>query len=267
MLSESNGKVPDVANWRIGMLARSSGFPFEIGADDFGLKFSGPALNGQWASFRCVTPDVLAMRVPPLVAQEMRKELALGAVGYDVTSDGVVVFSSLGEHADQPIKRASALMRALPNTPLTLYLNKTAAMPATTEVERLAKQRVGQDIFRGSLEDYWRGFCPVTGIVDRALLRASHIKGWAECASDEDRLDVFNGILLAVHLDAAFDAALMTFSETGEMIFSPRLTTQAVELLKSFAHPRISLNDRHQKYLEHHRAKFDAVAVSATNIS
>jgi hypothetical protein len=237
MLSESNGKVPDVANWRIGMLARSSGFPFEIGADDFGLKFSGPALNGQWASFRCVTPDVLAMRVPPLVAQEMRKELALGAVGYDVTSDGVVVFSSLGEHADQPIKRASALMRALPNTPLTLYLNKTAAMPATTEVERLAKQRVGQDIFRGSLEDYWRGFCPVTGI------------------------------LLAVHLDAAFDAALMTFSETGEMIFSPRLTTQAVELLKSFAHPRISLNDRHQKYLEHHRAKFDAVAVSATNIS
>jgi hypothetical protein len=137
MLSESNGKVPDVANWRIGMLARSSGFPFEIGADDFGLKFSGPALNGQWASFRCVTPDVLAMRVPPLVAQEMRKELALGAVGYDVTSDGVVVFSSLGEHADQPIKRASALMRALPNTREVILCQRVRPITVGTHSYRL----------------------------------------------------------------------------------------------------------------------------------
>jgi hypothetical protein len=39
--------------------------------------------------------------------------------------------------------------------------------------ERL--QRIGQDIFRARLMDYWRGRCALTGISDAALLRASHI--------------------------------------------------------------------------------------------
>ena len=89
-------------------------------------------------------------------------------------------------------------------------------MPESTEVERVAKQRVGQDIFRASLEDYWSGRCPITGISDRALLRASHTKPWADCETDEERLDVYNGFLLAAHIDAAFDAALMTIDADGQ---------------------------------------------------
>ena len=49
-------------------------------------------------------------------------------------------------------------------------------MPKSTEAERLVVQRVGQDIFRDSLLAYWSGCCPLTGIADLALLRASHIK-------------------------------------------------------------------------------------------
>ena len=37
------------------------------------------------------------------------------------------------------------------------------------------------------------------------LLRASHAKPWAK-ASDIERLDSFNGLLLSVHLDAMFDS-------------------------------------------------------------
>jgi hypothetical protein len=37
--------------------------------------------------------------------------------------------------------------------------------------------------------DYWGGRCPLTGITEPGLLRASHIVPWANC-TDEQRLDV-----------------------------------------------------------------------------
>src|SRR5271166_4733324 len=107
----------------------------------------------------------------------------------------------------------------------------TRTMPANTEAERLVKQRIGQDIFRASLEDYWGGCCPITGISDRALLRASHTKPWADCETDEERLDVYNGFLLAAHLDAAFDAALMTIDQAGALLWSSKLSEKAKAVL------------------------------------
>ena len=104
-------------------------------------------------------------------------------------------------------------------------------MPESTEVERIAKQRVGQDIFRASLDDYWGGRCPITGIGPRAPAREPH-EALGRLHTDEQRLDVYNGFLLAVHLDAAFDAALMTFDEEGKVILSPKLSDKATALLK-----------------------------------
>ena len=131
--------------------------------------------------------------------------------------------------------------------------------PTSTEAERVAKQRVGQDIFRASLEDYWGGCCPITGISDRALLRASHTKPWADCETDEERLDVYNGFLLAPHLDAAFDAALMTFDEEGKVILSPKLSDRATALLK-LGVDSIRLAEGHKPYLAHHLERFQKMA-------
>ncbi len=58
---------------------------------------------------------------------------------------------------------------------------------------------------------------------DSRLLRASHIKPWADCETDAERLDVYNGLLLAAHLDAAFDAGLISFTEKGQILFSSQL--------------------------------------------
>lgn len=49
------------------------------------------------------------------------------------------------------------------------------ACPGQQRPKRLTIQRVGQDIFRDRLMTYWQGRCPLTGITDPALLRASHI--------------------------------------------------------------------------------------------
>jgi len=71
---------------------------------------------------------------------------------------------------------------SLPDAPLREFETRVANLPRTTEAERLVVQRIGQDIFRARLMDYWQGRCPLTGITDAALLRASHITPWAVSA-------------------------------------------------------------------------------------
>ena len=107
------------------------------------------------------------------------------------------------------------LARALPVEPLRVFEAQTRTLPRTTEAERLVIQRVGQDVFRDALLSYWGGRCAVTGVAEPRLLRASHIKPWAKCETDAERLDVYNGLLLAAHLDAAFDGGLDFIQRRG----------------------------------------------------
>ena len=120
------------------------------------------------------------------------------------------------------------LARALPIEPLRVFEAQTRELPRTTEAERLVIQRVGQDVFREALLTYWDGRCAVTGIAHPRLLRASHIKPWSRCETDAERLDVYNGLLLAAHLDAAFDAGLISFSYKGAIFFRPSLPKTTV---------------------------------------
>jgi predicted restriction endonuclease len=161
-------------------------------------------------------------------------------------------------------ERIFQLSMALPSKPLHIFQNAIAGMPSSTEAERIVVQRVGQDIFRAALDQYWIGKCAVTGVSDRALLRASHILPWSKCERDDQRLDVFNGILLVAHLDAAFDAALLSFDENGIPCLSKILSKEAASLLVHSLKccQAIALTDRHQTYLQHHRLRFRAIAGS-----
>ena len=73
------------------------------------------------------------------------------------------------------LKRVYDLSTSLPDAPLIDFRKKTRNMPKGAEAERPVVQRVGQDIFRDALMAYWNGRCPLTGIADTPLLRASHI--------------------------------------------------------------------------------------------
>ena len=116
------------------------------------------------------------------------------------------------------------LARSLPDEPLRHYRARLEEPTGATEVERLRKERIGQDVFRESLMLFWDGACAVTGVRHPRLLRASHIVSWAECETDAERLNVHNGLLLAAHLDAAFDAHLITFDADGQIRFGPQLS-------------------------------------------
>ena len=152
------------------------------------------------------------------------------------------------------LPRIYQLSTSLPDAPLKTFHQQTAKLPKTTEAERLVIQRIGQNIFRKSLMDYWQGRCPLTGITDPALLRASHIVPWSECTDDAPRLDVHNGLLLSALWDAAFDRALVTFDDDGKPEFSSKLSVAARNALQ-WSEP-LQLTDTHRKNLIDHRLRF-----------
>jgi len=154
----------------------------------------------------------------------------------------------------QLVREIWRLARALPIEPLRVFEAQTRNLPRTTEAERLVIQRVGQDVFREALLSYWGGCCAVTGIAEPRLLRASHIKPWAKCETDAERLDVYNGLLLAAHLDAAFDAGLISFADTGAILFSPQFAVQDREALGIHDHVALRrVGARHLPNLAWHR--------------
>jgi len=198
--------------------------------EGFGLKRPD---DGEWlaydslgapASIRltCVAPDYVVAVNHAGVAADLIERWPAWPSGGDpsVPDDFTAFIVSDTAPLHHLVREVWRLARALPIEPLRVFEAQTRNLPRTTEAERLVIQRVGQDVFREALLSYWGGCCAVTGVAEPRLLRASHIKPWAKCDTDAERLDVYNGLLLAAHLDAAFDAGLISFDDEGAIIFS-----------------------------------------------
>lgn len=162
------------------------------------------------------------------------------------------------------LRRTAALAQALPDQAMTAFETQVEAALAelgpaaatNTEVQRLVRQRVGQQAFRHAMLDYWSGACAVTGVALPQALRASHAKAWAMCATDAERLDVYNGFLLSANLDALFDAYLATFTVDGALVVSPAVP--AITQMQLGMTPGLRLrwlDGRHLPYLTFHRAQ------------
>lgn len=188
------------------------------------------------------------------VASKLGSELPEMAVNPPAHFKGAFAFATQAE-LRAALSRAFHLARSLPTFPLAQYEAEVAEL-GNTEVERIVKERVGQSYFRRALMDYWNGRCPITGISDDALLRASHIVPWAKCRSDEERLDVHNGLLLAAHWDAAFDRGLASFDDQGCALLKPELSEAALKLLAPERATPLPLDLAHRRQLEWHRAHY-----------
>lgn len=165
------------------------------------------------------------------------------------------------------LRRAAALSQALPNQAVIAFEQQVQTelaelVPAAaqnTEMLRIVRQRVGQQAYRKAMMDYWGGACAVTGIALPQALRASHAKPWAECTTDAERLDVYNGFLLNANLDALFDSFLISFSEEGGVLVSEHIAQPDRERLGMSAPGALRLRwvaAQHQTYLGFHRGRF-----------
>ena len=123
----------------------------------------------------------------------------------------------------------------------------------STEREAIHKIRIGQSVFRERLIRLWEK-CSVTGCSDTELLIASHIKPWAHCENDE-RLDVYNGLLLSPNIDRCFDKGYVSFDDDGKILISKKLNQENAELLGIQGQMKLSqIDESHRKYLAYHRS-------------
>lgn len=120
--------------------------------------------------------------------------------------------------------------------------------------------RVGQDIFRSELLSYWGG-CAVTGCDMSQILIASHIVPWSE-ASDQERMDVYNGLLLTPNVDRLFDQYLISFDEFGLIQIAPSLSKGSQVVLGIDSHLKLSKVDPKQiPYLKRHLSRFQELQI------
>ena len=136
-------------------------------------------------------------------------------------------------------------------------LAKQAAddVPSATQTEALAQQRLGRARYRAALMALWNGACALTGVDIPELLRASHAKPWSD-ASDRERLDPFNGLLLEVRFDQLFDQGLISFNDDGIMMTSVRLSTDHCRRLGITPNMRLRfIRPAHLPYLAWHRER------------
>jgi hypothetical protein len=247
--------IPLVARTRLQKAAADNGFDLELAQQGDWIAFaSSHALLRLWLTALGDALFLAALSHPNVLAAleghgtAFVSPLPAGASG----ARGVTDFASL----HSLLRRAFLLSRTLPDELWKTFADKAAGLPRSTEAERLVVQRVGQEVFRGGLLDYWEGRCAISGLAVPELLRASHIKPWADCDNDKERLDVYNGFLLSPSLDAAFDRGFITATDDGIMMVSDALDTEARALLGLDRPGNVRrITDGHRRYLAWHRAR------------
>ena len=89
------------------------------------------------------------------------------------------------------------------------------------ETDRMAiiRARKGQGLFKERVRKI-ESRCRITGVENPVHLVASHCKPWRD-ATNEERLDGENGLLLTPSIDHLFDRGFIGFEDNGRLIISP----------------------------------------------
>jgi len=131
------------------------------------------------------------------------------------------------------------------------FKKSSASLQETTR-ETIVQSRIGQGQFRLSLIAYWQG-CSVTGCSQIEILKASHIKPWRDSTNDE-RLNIYNGLLLLPNLDACFDIGLISFDDEGKILVSSQLNdTILAQLGINRKMKLLKIEQQHKAFLDYHK--------------
>src|SRR5207253_1375667 len=150
---------------------------------------------------------------------------------------------------------AYATLAALPSAPDAKERDDViadGAIVGPTFRDQLVRARRGQGVFRANVL-LREEFCRVTRVSEARHSKASHIKPWRD-ATDAERLDGANGLLLSPHIDHLFDEGYITFSSSQELVIVPEVRDKLLDAWGIDAGVRVGDFSREQNaYLDYHR--------------
>lgn len=122
----------------------------------------------------------------------------------------------------------------------------------STTTKTNIETRLGQGKYRQGVIAIWRK-CAVTELDRVDLLVASHIKPWRD-ATNAERIDPNNGLLLSPTLDQLFDRGYISFRDNGDIIVSPLLDRRDMKKLEIDETMKLyKVEDACLPYLNFHR--------------
>jgi putative restriction endonuclease len=148
--------------------------------------------------------SVYLTQVPTALA-----EVLMGLVGVEVAAIAARAGAVLPVAADDLDTWEQRLEQGVVND---------ASIPETDRLA-LVRARRGQGLFKervGLIESK----CRITGVENPVHLVASHCKPWRD-ATNEERLNGENGLLLTPSIDHLFDRGFIGFEDNGRLIISP----------------------------------------------
>jgi hypothetical protein len=135
-----------------------------------------------------------------------------------------VLFGIIGKEIDV-IRAVSAAVEPIPADDLDTWevkiergIEQDQTIAETNRIA-LVRARRGQGLFRERVARI-ESRCRITGVSNPTHLVASHCKPWRD-ASNEERLDGENGLLLTPTIDHLFDRGFIGFEDNGRLIVSP----------------------------------------------
>jgi putative restriction endonuclease len=158
-----------------------------------------PNGNGLQNLYLTLLPDELAAELVDLIGHEAR-----------ILVQGKVMADSV------PVPAAKGLLEWEEHE-----LNRVRTDTTITETTRQAVvlARRGQGLFKDRVKGI-EDRCRLTGVDRLEHLRASHCKPWRDASNDE-RLDGENGLLLTPDADHLFDRGFLSFENNGRVLVSP----------------------------------------------
>lgn len=166
---------------------------------------------------------------------------------------GLLLLERLGVESLAP----SPVADSQPNAEILVDLEAIQDEQAIAETMRvqLMRARVGQGLFRVNVLKI-DPHCKVTGVDDKRLLVASHIKPWRH-STNAERLTGFNGIALSPHVDALFDQCLLSFENEGRILIHPSLPRDVLDRWSIKPEQRVEAFLPEQRaFLTYHRELF-----------
>lgn len=132
--------------------------------------------------------------------------------------------------------------------------NEYNDIPTDTR-ESIVKQRIGQDKLRDKMLEQYSA-CELCGITSPELLVASHIKPWHDCDNkieQNERGSLNNVFLLCAMHDKLFDKGLISFTDSGEILISSKLTKEDIVKLNLSKFCINFRNEIQKMYVKYHR--------------
>ncbi|SDC45274.1 HNH endonuclease [Variovorax sp. CF079] len=230
-------RAPTLATWvaRIATVRRSSGPSALVELQDF-ARLLEPVGREQFRNFHTGKPlnGAVSTDMPCTMSPKARAALA----------QRLPVYAFEDETLSSDAAQAEVDLRADP---------QAASVPETTR-KVLANARVGQGSYRQRMMELWNSKCAVTRCAIKEVLVASHARPWSE-STNFQRLDEYNGLLLAASVDKLFDAGLISFDDNGLLLASQTLSDHDLASVGLTRSSRIQVMPRHLDYLQAHRVR------------